>query len=242
MSRVRKPTAAQLRERRARIAAIVLGAVFVLVCAVQAPKLLRQLHGSSTASAPLVAGAPIAVGAPIAAGAAPSTGTFVSATAPAAAHLGRLSRFALKDPFRQQLQAAAAGGAGGAAPPAKQPTKPAAPVKASVPPTQSKTFTPTPAKPTAPRVTRRGILLLLDGRRQGLLRGDLFPAANPIFRLVSFSATAARVALVGGTFGDGGTILSLRPGHRLILKNATTGARYVLVYVRVAQVVPSAAN
>jgi hypothetical protein len=87
-----------------------------------------------------------------------------------------------------------------------------------------------------------GVLLLLDGHKLGLLRGDLFPTADPVFRLVSFTKKTAKIALVTGTLDGGSTTLRLRAGHRLVLTDASTGRRYVLLLVRPAQVVPSAAT
>ena len=42
-----KPTQAQIRDRRAKRAMIVLGVVFVAALAIQGPKLLKMIHKSS---------------------------------------------------------------------------------------------------------------------------------------------------------------------------------------------------
>lgn len=223
-------TAVRARERRAKIALVVLLGVLVLVCALQAPKLFHHAHAAEPATATTPA--------------APATpASLVVASAPrAATHVSRLQRFAWKDPFRQQLQPKQQ-----ATPPQKQApappkktttTVPRQPptVQASAPPADTRSFTPTPVEPVV--VGRPGVLLLLDGRRLGLLRGDLFPAADPAFRLVSFTKKTARVALLGGTLSGGGSVLTLRAGHRLVLTNASTGDRYVLELVRPARVVP----
>ncbi|HEX7083353.1 MAG TPA: hypothetical protein VF186_04500 [Gaiellaceae bacterium] len=227
----RKPTPAEARERRAKIAAVVLTVVFVAVCAFQVPRVLKHFNSSSTAATSTTT---TTSASPAPAAAAPAV--LVSARA---THLSRLSRFAWKDPFRQQLQPKATAPAAPAKPPAAKPQpkpKPAAPVTASAPPAQTKSFTPLPAKPL--QEGRPGVLLLLDGKRLGLLRGDLFPTADPVFRLVSFTKKAARVALLAGTLSDGGSTLKLQQGHELVLRNATTGDRYVLELVRPARVVP----
>lgn len=232
MSSGRKPTPAQARERRARIAAVALSVVFLGVCAIQAPRVLKAVHGNS---------AP-----PAAAPSAPAASASLAAAAgPAPAARSSLLRFTLKDPFRQQVAPTATGGAPAASPtptakPAAGPpdtgTRPAVPVVASAPAPTTVTFTSKPA--TRNPAARRGVLVLLDGNRQGLLRGDLFPVADPVFRLKGFTRTTARLQLVGGTLAGGGEVLTLRAGHRLVLRNATTGARYVLEFVHPALVVP----
>jgi hypothetical protein len=224
----RRPTPAEARERRAKIAAVVLTVVFVAVCAIQVPRVLKHFESSSSDAAATTTTTP----APPAA----APAVLVSART---THLSRLGRFAWKDPFRQQLQPKATAPAAPAKPPAAKPQpkpKPAAPVTASAPPAQTKSFTPLPAKPL--QEGRPGVLLLLDGKRLGMLRGDLFPTADPVFRLVSFTKKTARVALLAGTLSDGGSTLKLQQGHELVLRNATMGDRYVLELVRPARVVP----
>src|SRR6266404_5207825 len=95
----RRPTAAQLREKRARTLVIAFSVVFVIVMVIQGPKLLKSLSGGSAPVGGTVAGA-------LPAGVNPSSptaaATSVSSTAAVVAdgQLSNLSRFAFKDPFR----------------------------------------------------------------------------------------------------------------------------------------------
>lgn len=241
MSRAQTLSPVQARERRARIALVALVGLLLVVCAIQVPRLLH--HSSGPDAAPAVAapaGEPAA-----AAGAALAAEAVAPVPAP---HLRRLRDFAWKDPFRQQIKPA-----NGSEPAKTAPAKaPAAPrtatvrtppaVTESAPPTQTQTFAPLPVKTPPAVVGKPGVLLLLDGRRLGLLPGDLFPAAEPVFRLVSFTKKTARVALVAGTLDGGSRTLQLQIGHRLVLTDASTGERYALLLVRPARVVPSAAK
>jgi hypothetical protein len=243
VSRSQKRTPAQERERRARIVLVVLAGVLVLVCAIQVPRMLHHASGDAGAAAasPAVTSASSPASASLAA----------AAVAPSPApHLRRLRGFAWKDPFRQQLKASATQSSETSKPPAT--TKQAAPpqstatirtppaVTESAPPSEARTLEPPAAKPAV--IGKPGVLLLLDGRKLGLLPGDLFPTADPVFRLVSFTKKSAKVALVTGTLAGGTTALQLQIGHRLVLHDATTGQTYALVLVRPARVVPSAAT
>lgn len=245
MSRPQTLSPAQARERRARIALAALVSLLIVVCAIQVPRLLHR-SSSGADAAPAVA-APAGESAATA-GAALAARAVASVPAP---HLRRLRGFAWKDPFRQQLTPKPAAGAQAASQPPKTAAPPAqstAPLRTppavseGVPPAQTETFTPTPvtAKPVV--VGKPGVLLLVDGRKLGLLPGDLFPTADPVFRLVSFTKKTAKVALVTGTLDGGSTTLQLQAGHRLVLTDASTGQRYVLLLVRPARVVPSAAK
>jgi hypothetical protein len=240
VSRAQTLSPAKARERRARIVLVALLGVLVLVCAIQVPRLLHR--SSAPAAAPAVAapaGEPAAT-----AGAALAAEAVAAVPAP---HLRRLRGFAWKDPFRQQLRPATSTTPSKTQAPKQKPPKDATAtvqtppaVTESAPPAQTKSFKPLPSKPAA--TGKPGVLLLLDGRKLGLLRGDVFPTADPVFRLVTFTEKTARVALVAGTLDGGSTTLELRAGHRLVLTNASTGERYVLLLVRPALVVPGAAK
>ena len=102
MAPPKKRTPAQVRDRRAKIAAAVLGVAFLGVAAIQGPKLLKALHPAPPG---------VAAGPPLA-----RTGStqFAAATV-TSGQLRRFSTFAAKDPFKAQvnLSAGAAGSSGG---------------------------------------------------------------------------------------------------------------------------------
>jgi len=58
--------------------------------------------------------------------------------------------------------------------------------------------------------------------------GGNFPAANPLFQLVSVSASVARVAVVGGSYANGSPTLTLRVNKPVTLANTADGTRYTL--------------
>ena len=63
--------------------------------------------------------------------------------------------------------------------------------------------------------------------------GADFPAAAPLFRLVSASKGAVRVAIAGGAFASGDATLTLERGETVTLVNTADGVRYELELVSV---------
>jgi hypothetical protein len=221
----RRLTAAQQRERRARILAVVLGGVFVLLCAIQAPRVLHQLHPSHAAAAPAAADS----------AAAAAETSLLSATGPAAPQVTRLSRFAYRNPFPEVATTTSAAATTPAptttskeAPPTTAPA--ATTTTAAAPP-----HAPTVTVPFAPAPTRPGVLLLVAGNRHALARGDAFPKAQPLFRVVGFTAKRLQVRLLTGTLPGGAQVLTLRVKHRVVLRNTSDGTSLALEYLRPAK-------
>jgi hypothetical protein len=211
-------TPAQVRERRARIAAVVLGGVFLLVAVIQVPKLMKQLKGApsqATAAAPVVS--PVtSPGTPVAALTSQNVG---------AGQLTRFSHFAGKDPFKALVNLTAGA-------PAQTSTTgsqtPATKLSVVPPPTQpSVAFTQKPTGPTVPAA-----LILYNGKKLTVALGFGFPAKHPMFRLVTLGVDTVRIGLVGGSFSNGKTTLPLQRGHKVSLSDATTGDKFVLRLVK----------
>ena len=188
MAPPKKRSPAQVRDRRAKIAAAVLGVAFLGVAAIQGPKLLKALHPAPPG---------VAAGPPLA-----RTGStqFAAATL-TSGQLRRFSTFAAKDPFKAQVKlsagaAGASGGSGAGAATAKPGQKLAvlAPAGASG---AAATFTESPAG--APGATVRTVpaaLILYNGKRQVVALGAGFPAKRPMFRLVSLGLKNVRIGLI----------------------------------------------
>ncbi len=104
MAPPKKRTPAQVRDRRAKIAAAVLGVVFLGVAAIQGPKLLKQLHPKAPSAAPDVTPTP----------ASSSGSVSLVAAALAPGQLRRFSTFPVKDPFKAQVAAVSTAAATGA--------------------------------------------------------------------------------------------------------------------------------
>jgi hypothetical protein len=231
----RRPTAAQLREKRSRTLVIAFSVVFLIVMVVQGPKLLKSMHGGSAPVGGTVAGALPAGVNPTAPTATVSGG---SVAVVADGHLGNLSRFAFKDPFHALVNVSTGTAATGKSatktpppPPAAKADKPtpAAAAAAAVGPTV--TFTATKTPPNA-------AVLKTNGRRQVIFVGDDFPTDNPLFTLVGLGKKNIRIGVLGGSFTSGVPTIKLATGKRLTLANQADGSRYVLQLLRLTFAVP----
>jgi hypothetical protein len=240
----RRPTAAQLREKRARTLVIAFSVVFVIVMVIQGPKLLKSLSGGNAApSGGTVAGAlPAGVNpsAPTAAAAAAGSST---AAVVSDSQLTSLSRFAFKDPFHALVNVPATstaagaaagtagtpGAAGSAGSPKPATLSPAAAAAAAVGPTV--TFTATKTPPNA-------AVVKTNGRRQIIFVGDDFPKQGPLFKLVALGKKNIRIGVLGGSFTSGVATIKLAKGKRLTLANQADGSRYVLQLLRLTSATP----
>ena len=134
--------------------------------------------------------------------------------------LTSFSVFAAKDPFVQQVVAdspVADAVASGGARSKKEPAKPT-----------TKSFT---VGTPAAAVT----IIAVNGARQALKPGSVFPASDPVFVLVAEQpdASTAVVGIAGGAYASGAKTTKLKAGKPLTLVNTTTGARYRIVLVAV---------
>jgi hypothetical protein len=228
----RRLTPAQARERKTKITAICLAAVFVAVAAIQGPTLLKALHKPSAKAA-----------------AAPAATPAQASVAPVIpGQLTSFSRFPLQDPFHAQVAVAATNGTT-----STTATKPAtAPVPQAKPapkPKQAPTL-PTATTPTVPFTTTpvpveppNAALITLNGRRQIVPVGSGFPKLQPLFKLVALGKKKVKIGVLGGSFTSGAPTLALLRGRPITLANEADGSRYTLRLVRLTvatlPVVPS---
>jgi hypothetical protein len=73
----------------------------------------------------------------------------------------------------------------------------------------------------------------VNGTSEAVALGAQFPAASPVFVLVSLKASSARIAIAGGSLQGGGTA-TLKKGRTLTLMNTADGTRYVLRLISVS--------
>jgi hypothetical protein len=75
----------------------------------------------------------------------------------------------------------------------------------------------------------------VNGARQTLEPGSTFPAADPVFVLVSEhpESQSVVVGVVGGVYAGGSKTTKLKAGKPLTLVNTTTGAKYKVKLVSV---------
>jgi hypothetical protein len=166
-------------------------------------------------SAPSLAGSPTAT-TDSQSGAPTTSGGLVSAVVPTAGvgQLQSFSEFSSKDPFsKSQIPSAPAKSSG---------TKKPAATPAPKTTTGSGTKTPAAPAPTS-------AVLSVNGTAESVTAGASFPAASPLFQLLSLTKTTAKVTVVGGSYASGATALTLTVNKPVTLVNTADGTRYTLL-------------
>jgi len=218
---------ARAKAKRQKIIAAVLGVLLLGVLAYEVPSLLKTMNKKPPATPPAAAApaptTPAAVapatGTPVAA-AVTGSGTLTDSDPAPQAGTGQLlsfDRFATKDPFVQQAGAPIA-----TAPPAP----PSAPVTTPPPP-------PPPPPTRQPAGHAASARISVNGTVQDVSVTATFPAADPVFVLVSLQKTSAKVGIAGGSLSTGTPTVKLLMGKKVTLMNTADGTRYVLVLVSV---------
>lgn len=241
------------REKRAKIAAAVGGALFLVVAAIEVPPVLKHnspppaaASTSTTNTATTPTTTPTATGSTAAA--APAPGELADTDVPPPAQTGELvsfSMFQAKNPFAPQVTDSTDSSSSSSTPtapttaekhgadvpgstttttPAATTTTPAPPAGTSVvPATSSSPASTTPTQAAAPAVA-----ISVNGSVSRVATGATFPVAQPVFRLVSFDNGTAQVGIVGGSYAAGGATLTLHLHTPVTLENQTDGKRYTL--------------
>ena len=71
-------------------------------------------------------------------------------------------------------------------------------------------------------------MISVNGVSESVSSGAAFPAANPMFQLVSLSNSSAKVSVVGGSYASGSQTLTLNVGKPVTLVNTADGTRYTI--------------
>jgi hypothetical protein len=214
------------KAKRQKIMAAVGGVILVALLVWRVPQVIALMNekpppppAASTAPAPApVPGLPAAAGAPSApAGALIDTD---AAPAPEAGQLVSFGRFVSKDPFAQQIGETESDGGSAA------PGKPRKPIKTPKPELEVQPEAPT--KPPAPKSLPAAAQISVNGASESVAAGAAFPAADPIFKLVSVGKGSARIAIEGGSYASGAATITLKKGQPVTLVNTADGTRYRL--------------
>jgi hypothetical protein len=158
------------------------------------------------------------------------SGQLVSAVQ-APANVGQLQSFSLfesKDPFN-------AGGP--SAPKATTPSGGGTSSKGS-----GGTSKPPKAPPAPPTPPPTSAVISVNGSSEMVVAGANFPAASPMFQLVSLTDTTAKVAVAGGSYASGATTLTLKLNVPVTLVNTADGTRYTLELYPQGTVAPASSG
>jgi hypothetical protein len=253
MARKSKQDVAKAKAAKQKKIAIGGGVVFLALLGYQGPKVMKMMNQKpkppivsavtttpgatpatptdpSSGAAPTLGGTPT-VGAP-ATGTDTGTPSLVSAVpvTPDPGQLEAFNRLATKDPFAAQVSTgggapSGSGSSGSGSKGGGSSTKP--PAVTTPPPTT----TPTPPAPAPSSAT-----ISLNGEQLSVAVGTDFPQSGAtfnrvgaIFHLVSLTAKTAKISIVGGSYADGASAITLTMGKPLTLQNTADGTRYILI-------------
>jgi len=151
--------------------------------------------------------------------------------------LTEFARFASKDPFLPTIQKTSTTAGGG--------STPTAPAGGG---TTSTTSTTPSAPKTPPAPPPTSAVISLNGELMPVQVGGAFPASGvtfdrvgSIFQLDALTAKTAKVSIVGGSYADGASELTLTVGKPVTLQNTADGSRYTLILEAQGTQIPNAA-
>ena len=159
-------------------------------------------------------------------GGAPTTsGELVSAAVPTAGvgQMQSFSEFVSKDPFAKPTTSTSAKPSGTKKPAAK----PATPATGG-------------SKPAA--VAPTSAVISVNGTSESVNAGGSFPAASPLFQLLSLTKTTAKVTVIGGSYASGAAALTLTVNKAVTLVNTADGTRYTLLLFPQGTAAPAGAS
>jgi hypothetical protein len=238
---------------------VVLGIVLLAVVALQGPRLLKQVGGSSSSPAPAVSAADqeqAAAASAAAAAATPGAPAASTAAAPVAASVslasartsanprrpaeeGQLRAFSLftpKDPFVQSLPDETSGATSPTGEPTLSDTQPGAAGKKAAAAAKASSGPATSAAKAGQSQTAptegppEYATISVNGTPEQLALDDMFPAQEDVFVLLSLKPKSAEIGIAGGKLTKGES-LTLKMGKPVTLVNTATGARYALKLV-----------
>ena len=231
-----RATNAKAKEKKQKIILGVAGVLLLGLVAIQGPKFMKLVKGSSPAATATTT--------------ASSTTSSTTAVVSTSAHsslaassdkLSSLRLFRAKDPFAPLVSDTAA-----AAPaPASTPSPAPAPTPAPAPaPTPAPVVTLSPATASGPlfgtvapvsKGSKSKSLptarIVLNGKPAQIALGKTFPASKPVFRLAGVLPGSISIALANGSLADGSSALKLRNGQSTTLMNTADRHRYTIKLV-----------
>jgi hypothetical protein len=155
---------------------------------------------------------------------------------PSSGQLVSFSKFKSKDPFHQQISDCGSDstptGASCGSNTASATPKAVSAQKPSSGSTPSASLFTGGSKPPGAKLTRATISV--NGVATSVNVGRSFPAAAPVFTLVSLTSGAAKIGIAGGSYENGAAAISVTKGQAVTLMNTADGTRYVLRFVSAA--------
>ncbi len=226
------------KAKRQKIIAAVGGVILVVLLAWRVPPVIALMNKKppTASTAPVAAPTPLVPipGTPVTPTSGTPAGQLVDSDPVPVAGPGQLvsfGRFVSKDPFVPQTgkRCADSGGNTIACAPSKPgpSSSPRQPIKKPEPEFEQ----PSNPDPTSKPAARAGAQMSVNGTTEGVSVDATFPSADPVFRLVSVTATSVKVAVDGGSYASGNPTITLKKGEPVTLVNTADGTRYRVMLV-----------
>jgi hypothetical protein len=229
------------KAKKQKIYAAIGGVLLLGLLAFQVPRTMKMLHPPNTSGATASTAAPAtATTGPIAApslgggnatavsssGADGGLGNPDAAPVPQSGQLLAFGLFRTKDPFAQQLKLKCAGGTCGTT---TAPTGSSTTTTPSASTASSGASSGSSSRPVVPaRAPATTAVILVNGNSESVQAGGQFPKADPVFTLVSVTATTAKIGIAGGSLESGSQTVTLKKNKPVTLMNTADGTRYLL--------------
>lgn len=234
----KRQEAFKAKEKKQKIIAGVGGVLLLGVLAFQVPRMMKMMNkgGSVSSAVPAAVSTPTSTS-PTPSLAAPTTlrgeesssssdsGTPSAISADASASEGQLasfSRFESKDPFQQQIDQSTTVASTEEPPPGSDSGSGSAGSSGSSGSTGASGAGGSQPAPGGAVISVNGVLMTVSV-------GSNFPAATPLFHLISVTTTTAKIAIAGGSYSSGASSVTLRLNKAVTLMNTADGTRYKLI-------------
>jgi hypothetical protein len=228
----------EAKDRRAKKLAAGGVVLLAVVLAFEVPKVLK--HGGGSSSTPPAATTTAATGTPSApSSTAPGTAAALPTTASmklpdsdrtpkvSKSQLFSFSHFSGKDPFIQQVSAAASGTSSGGTSGSTASAATAAGVITATAATTSASLGRS-ASPVRTLAKTGAVTVSVNGTVQTVRVGASFPSSNPLFKLVAVAHGVVRIGIASGSYASGTQTVALTDGRTLTLVDTSDGVRYKL--------------
>jgi hypothetical protein len=236
------------KQKKQKIIAAVLGVVMLGLVAFQFPRVMKQLHKkppvSTVATTTTPTGTP-SLAAPTLSGSEEPTaatssgsGSLTSGDVPPPANNGQLasfSRFASKDPFAQQLSDDPTSGGGSSSSGSGSPSFGGGTSGSGGSGVQS-------PGPGSAVISVNGTLMSVAVGTDFPQPTSSDPSVQPLFHLISLTAHAAKISIVGGSYSNGAAAATLRENRPLTLMNTADGTKYRLILLPQGTAVPGSGS
>jgi hypothetical protein len=233
----KRQDAFKAKEKKQKIIAGVGGVLLLGLIAFQVPRVMKQMHRGSASAAAVPAtvstptttsetpslAAPTTIGGGEETSASTDSGSgAISADEDATeGQLASFSRFQSKDPFAQQINQSTTV--------ASTDESDSGDSGSSSGEGSSGSSGSSSGSTGGSQPTPGGAVISVNGVLMSVSTGADFPAATPLFHLVSVTSSTAKISIAGGSYSSGAASVTLHVNKAVTLMNTADGTRYKLI-------------